>query len=379
MGALSQNLYTMIVTMAVLTTMAMPPMLRAALSGIPMSKEEKIRVERESLDEKGFLFKLERLLIAVDASPLGHMAARMAGLLAGAHGMPVTVLKLESDLRTEKPPRKKEAGDTGESDKSGKHRERAPGKQDAQQKVLEGALSVEQSATEMAADPVAREIKSGAKAGADKVKRDEAEPAPEKVHIISKIPSDRPAEVVKDEARKGYDMLFVGMENSIGEAGDFSPELVEIAAGFNGPLALLASADGEAPPKLNARTKILLPVNGTPSSRNAAEISFAMARAIGARITLLFVSRSDGHSRTLRGEEGMLKDLSDLAARYSVSVDTRISKRGAAPEAILREGKSGYDLVVMGVSPRPGDELFFGNTASTVLKDASVPVLLIAS
>ena len=32
MGALSQNLYTMIVTMAVITTMAMPPMLRAALS-----------------------------------------------------------------------------------------------------------------------------------------------------------------------------------------------------------------------------------------------------------------------------------------------------------------------------------------------------------
>ena len=33
MGALSQNLYTMIVTMAVITTMAMPPMLRAALAG----------------------------------------------------------------------------------------------------------------------------------------------------------------------------------------------------------------------------------------------------------------------------------------------------------------------------------------------------------
>ena len=35
MGALTQNLYTMIVTMAVITTMAMPPMLRAALRGIP--------------------------------------------------------------------------------------------------------------------------------------------------------------------------------------------------------------------------------------------------------------------------------------------------------------------------------------------------------
>src|SRR6201999_4347082 len=61
MGALSQNLYTMIVTMAVLTTMAMPPMLRAALSGLPMSRQEKIRVEREAMDEKGFVSNLERL------------------------------------------------------------------------------------------------------------------------------------------------------------------------------------------------------------------------------------------------------------------------------------------------------------------------------
>ena len=44
----------MIVTMAMLTTMAMPPMLRAALTGLPMSKEEETRVERETMDERGF-------------------------------------------------------------------------------------------------------------------------------------------------------------------------------------------------------------------------------------------------------------------------------------------------------------------------------------
>jgi nucleotide-binding universal stress UspA family protein len=316
----------------------------------------------------------------VDAGPLGHMAARMAGLLAGAQGMPVTVLKLESDLRADKPVRsKEETAEKSQGARSDKHREHPPGEQDSDQKSVAGAQSTAQSASELAADPVAREIKSGAKAGAAKVIQDEGEPDPEKVHITFRIPADRPADVVKDEARKGYDMLFIGMENSIAQNGDFTPELTEIAAGFNGPLALLAHGADAALPRLNTRTHILLPVNGTPASRNAAEIAFAISRAIGAKVTLLFVSRSDGHSRTLRGEEGMLKDLSDLAARYTVSVTTRISKRGAAPEAILREGKSGYELIVMGVSPRPGDELFFGNTASTVLKDSKLPVLLIAS
>ena len=116
MGALTQNLYTMIVTMAMLTTMAMPPMLRAALSGLPMDEAEKKRVERERLDERGFVPNLERLLLAVDASPVGRMAARLAGLLAGGHGMPVTILKLDTDLRggrrtrTGKPRREEAAG-----------------------------------------------------------------------------------------------------------------------------------------------------------------------------------------------------------------------------------------------------------------------------
>ena len=61
MGALSQNLFTMIVAMAVLTTLAMPPTLRWALSRLPIRKEEKERLEREDMEAKGFVSKLERL------------------------------------------------------------------------------------------------------------------------------------------------------------------------------------------------------------------------------------------------------------------------------------------------------------------------------
>src|SRR6202047_598582 len=45
MGALTQNLFTMIVAMAVATTMAMPPMLRWALGRVPLGKSEKERLE----------------------------------------------------------------------------------------------------------------------------------------------------------------------------------------------------------------------------------------------------------------------------------------------------------------------------------------------
>src|SRR5450756_1669380 len=94
MGALNQSLFTMIVAMAVTTTLAMPPTLRWALPRVPLRKEEKQRLEREEQEEKGFVPNLERLLIAVDDSPNGKFASRVAGMLAGTHGMPTTVLHL---------------------------------------------------------------------------------------------------------------------------------------------------------------------------------------------------------------------------------------------------------------------------------------------
>src|SRR3954462_2283463 len=101
MGVLSQNLFSMIVTMAILTTMAMPPMLRAALARLPLTKEEKTRLEREEIEEKGFVANLERLLLAVDESANAKFAAHIAGQLAGPRGLPTTVLHLGSRAKSQ--------------------------------------------------------------------------------------------------------------------------------------------------------------------------------------------------------------------------------------------------------------------------------------
>ena len=94
MGALTQNLFTMIVAMAVTTTMIMPPMLRWGLARVPMTKEEKERLEKEEIEARGFVPNLERLLIAADDSANGKFASRLAGLLAGFRGLPTTVVPI---------------------------------------------------------------------------------------------------------------------------------------------------------------------------------------------------------------------------------------------------------------------------------------------
>jgi hypothetical protein len=108
MGVLSQNLFSMVVTMAILTTMAMPPMLRAALARLRLGKDEKVRLEREEFEQKGFVANLERLLLAVDESVNATFASHISGLLAGTRGLPITVLHVGSRAKTQEKKREDE-------------------------------------------------------------------------------------------------------------------------------------------------------------------------------------------------------------------------------------------------------------------------------
>jgi nucleotide-binding universal stress UspA family protein len=52
----------------------------------------------------------------------------------------------------------------------------------------------------------------------------------------------------------------------------------------------------------------------------------------------------------------------------------------AARDAILAEAKKrAHDLIIMGVSRRPGDKLFFGDTAAAVLENSLVSIVFVAS
>jgi len=103
-GLLSQNLFTLIVTMAIVTTTVMPVMLRWSLKRLPLRKKERLRLKREELDAKGFVTNLERLLLVSDDSANGRFAARLAGIIAGSGGKPTTIIDLtpKSNKKAEK-------------------------------------------------------------------------------------------------------------------------------------------------------------------------------------------------------------------------------------------------------------------------------------
>ena len=93
MGALSSQLYTMIVAMAVVTTMIMPPTLRWVMARVPLGDDEAKRLDLEQSEQLQALPKMERALVFVDEGANGRLATRLASLLAGRLEVLTTVLQ----------------------------------------------------------------------------------------------------------------------------------------------------------------------------------------------------------------------------------------------------------------------------------------------
>jgi len=346
LGMLSETLFTMIVAMAIVTTMAMPPMLRWALARVPLRGEEKRRLEREAFEARAFVPNLERLLLALDKSRNGRFAARLAGLIAGPLGIPATVIRLAASSR---PARKK------------KH---------VEQEITERLETVAAEAAERVRDEGAG-------------KKDE----PDKVAITSRVLEGPVDKAVRREAKRGYDLLLIGLNKPVSSSGAFRDEVSRVAMGFNGPMAIVVSRDRNEKNPRRSPLKILAAVSGTDASRRAAELGLALARGQRSEISAVHVLEARGgkrHPRERRPrapkqELAFVQEVEKMAAHYGQAVETSLLGGEVVPAIVglAREGR--YDLLIMGADRHAGERLFFGNTAAAVLQKAPCSVLLLST
>jgi Kef-type K+ transport system membrane component KefB/nucleotide-binding universal stress UspA family protein len=350
MGALSQNLYTMIVAMAVLTTLAMPPLLRWALLRLPLRDDERERLEQEERESRGFLAGFERILVVADQSPKGRLAARVAGLLAGTRQITTTVLELPAQK-------------TGRSDA-----EEEPA---APEVVKSSAQSAQEAARE--GEEAAREGEDG----------------PAEIEVTGRAPgeAETAAAAVEREVRKGYDLMVIGVDPVCTGDGLVSPRVTELAGTFQGPLAIVDARGahlGKGEPA--GPFSILLPVRGTPHSQRAAEFAVELARAAHATLEAVYVTdrpalswRTSPQLASGLEEDAALKQAVSLADAHGVPVRTSLERGAAAPAVLDVARRNRHDLIVMGVARRPGERLFFGKVASEVLDRARCSLVLVVS
>jgi Kef-type K+ transport system membrane component KefB/nucleotide-binding universal stress UspA family protein len=369
MGVLSQDLFTMIVTMAVLTTLAMPPTLRWALARLPLREEERQRIEREEFEAKGFMPNVERLLLAVDDSPNGKFMAHLTGLLAGRRGTPTTLLRVR-DAEPEAP-----TEDRGPEQDLKAGAETARGAHDAEQAASEAAAQ-----EEMTGKP---EPESDGQQPAAEKKAPKA--ATRQVSVTkAEATAEQAVAAVAKESRKGYDLMMVGVDETLGPDGALHEDVARIVAGFEGPLGV-AIARGAHRKDLTRRLRILVPVSGNNVSRRAAEVAVMLARAQDVPITFLYVAGGKRNGVRRSGalhqhEQASLKELVAWAERYDTEARVAVHTDMAPQDAILRAVKQHrFDLVVMGVNRRPGEALFFGNVAGAVIEDTEASVLFLSS
>jgi Kef-type K+ transport system membrane component KefB/nucleotide-binding universal stress UspA family protein len=343
MGLLSQNLFTMIVAMAVITTTAMPPTLRWALSRLPLRKEEKLRLEREDYERNAFVPNLERILLAVDRSANGQFASRLVGLLAGSRGMPVTLLDI--------------AGDGNGS----KGRNKSDG---------------EPSETPADANREAAKSVRAAAAAASGEQRDVP-----KVDVIVRQHDAAPEEAIATEARRGYDLLVVGVEQTEGKRGGFDDHLSKLVSQFEGSIAIVMARGAQADDPTAPVSKILIPVTGNENARRGAEVAITLAKAAQAdALALTIIEKGAKNKQQLRREtQAVSAEIEKIAdyLRAKVKTSTRSDEdAGAAILSAIARGK--VDLVAIGVSRRPGDKLSFGGIADTLLKSAPCSLMFVA-
>jgi nucleotide-binding universal stress UspA family protein len=188
---------------------------------------------------------------------------------------------------------------------------------------------------------------------------------------------------VADEARKGFDLLVVGMDKVISAPGSYDRKIDEVTRGFQGAIALVAAKGKHLDQPASNVFRILVPVSGSGVSRRGAELAIALSRTALTPMQLVYVSttRDKGSaSMSLMHEEAILKDIGVLASHYDVEVHTIMHANMSPDTAILQEIRdNNVDLVVMGVDRVNGDRLNFGGVAASVIQQSEASVLLVSS
>lgn len=338
MGAFSKELYTMVVAMAIVTTMMMPPTLRWALARVPIRQGEAKRLEKEEAEQHESLPRIERALVFADESPNGAMAAHLAGMFAVSRQVVTTVVG------------------------------------DAEGKTAGNRFA---EAERAANDAIKRRLLDSEETDADPPL-----PIADLLQVKALDAALPAAEATLNLAAKGYGIIFVGLQGPLqGGADRFDEQVGLLAEKFDGPLAIALNGHLFTM-REGAGTNILVPTGGKPEARLATELALALTKAADGQLTTLHVhdpSNDDARSYSGRWPGlSVLEEAKRLGERGGVIVKGISAVNSRAEVGILGAAQSGgYDLIVVGTALRQVPGNFLGSRSAMLLRTIRKPILLV--
>ena len=342
MGALNQNLFTMIVAMAVITTMAMPPTLRWALRAFRCAR-------RKSSGSSARNWRSERLR-AQSRAPAGRGRRQRERQIRLARRRHAGRHAWHADHRAAHPGRPKietkpQRGQGQRQDRGARRQrpKRTPTARRPKKTRRRKSQDRRRSRKSRRKRPAKPSRRRPSRSRASRRRRRKPTTRSTSPPSCTKRPTPEVIAAGSRERLRPHDHR--AGEDRRTRDKEFHASVTTLARGFEGPLAITDARD-DLLKKPDAKLSILVPVNGTEASRRGAEVAITMARATKAPVTVLYVAvarrqaRDAAQLRSRRHEEAILKDIVAIADGYNMSIRTAVLADRAADEAILQRGRA---------------------------------------
>jgi Kef-type K+ transport system membrane component KefB len=332
LGVLDETAYTILVLVAVVTSLIAPLLLKWAVGRWEPPAEETSRLQRESLRDEAEVLGASRVLLPTRGGTNTIYAARLvAAVFPDAE---VTVLTVEIPQK------------------------RGPGRW-LRRRV--GSASNPDAVIEAMGSTSSR--------------------------IVAKVAGDPGAAIIA-ESRLGYDLLVVGASRGDDGAAVLSSLVDRVLRETGIPTLIVQFPEaGDVPVELPRR--ILVPISSGRSSRAAEELGYSLAQVSGgAAIALHVIDRPDGEGVFLPGvqvesraaAEALIAEAREFASRLGVQLEPELRVAPNAEHEILDFAmRRAVDLVVLGTSNRPmTNRPFFSHRISYMAERSPLPLAIVA-
>lgn len=332
LGILSQDMFSIIVVMAIATSLMAPFALRWVLKRVTIGKEEQQRLKKEELEAESLVADIHRVLLPVRTRES-----------AGANDQAI---------------------------------------QSTEAQILE--LIGQDSQISVTLLTVSRNKK---KATCEKY-LDELSQFFNLDEVVKKVVvSDKPGDAILNEAKKDYDLIVLGATEKVEDTNHLFSPIVDFITRF-APCPTLIVQGGAVTKSWNPE-RIMVPTNGSSASRNAAELAFFIAKSDRRKEVLALNVITDELRPLQNFKEDMVasrsqfardtvNELKNLGEAFGVKTSAMV-RNGESPEEIITEIAriNRIDLIIIGTNIRPGTHrLYLGPRVENILQMTDCPVIV---
>lgn len=334
-GILTNEMFSMIVLMAIVTSVLAPILLRYTLKHVEADHAELERLEEEAATKLSTIKNISRVLIPIRFDPdranynnliIQIVKFALLSKIAAKNPLSITLLSIVNK----------------------EHKEDA--------KNMLNDLSKDISAVELNKKVLDRE--------------------------------DDIANQILNEAQKDYDMLILGTVNNHKDSESLFSPLMDTLVRLSPTMVTTVVYAKQIPEDWQLK-RFLVPTNGSISSRNAAELAYFTA-APEDPVTILNVIARDknywgnfiynkSHNIQAIIAKSLVDELVELAKLYKIKAEGRVKIANDVDAEILKTSNDEkVDLLILGTEIKPASErLFLGPSVERILHEATCPVVVI--